>query len=154
MKAYLVQHGEAKPKEEDPDRPLSDRGRADVEKVAEFLASADAKVERILHSGKTRARQTAELLAERLRPVAGVEQIDGLDPLAESSVWAGRLAEEREDVMLVGHLPHMAKLSARLLTGNDEGKVVEFRMGGVVCLERGEARTWAVRWMVVPELLP
>jgi len=63
MRLYLVQHGKAKSKDEDPDRPLTDQGRNDIKKVAVFLAeNAGLKVTSIYHSGKTRARQTAEVL--------------------------------------------------------------------------------------------
>jgi len=34
MKLYLVQHGEANSKAEDPQRPLAERGRGDVARVA------------------------------------------------------------------------------------------------------------------------
>ena len=37
MKLYLVQHGEALPKEINSDRPLSDQGRQDLEQFARFL---------------------------------------------------------------------------------------------------------------------
>ena len=35
MRLYLVQHGEAKPEEEDPERPLTDRGASDVRRCLE-----------------------------------------------------------------------------------------------------------------------
>jgi len=68
MNLYLVQHAEAKRKEEDPERPLSEKGRVDIRKVAVYIAGhINIKVSAIIHSGKTRARQTAEALAEYLR---------------------------------------------------------------------------------------
>jgi len=154
MKLYLVQHGDAKPKEEDPDRPLSARGLADVGTVADFLQrGAGITVSSIAHSGKLRARQTAELLAKRLNPPSGVTQADGLDPLAESVVWAERLNTIAGDIMLVGHLPHLSSLAARLLCGEPEKRIVNFTMGSVLCLERDDAGGWTVRWMVTPELV-
>ena len=62
MRLYLVQHGEPVPKEINPDRPLSDKGRHDVEKVGRFLQQAGVAMGVIVHSGKTRAAQTAGLL--------------------------------------------------------------------------------------------
>ena len=70
MRLYLVQHGEALPKQVDPERPLSERGRSDVARVADFLKGAGIRVTRVAHSGKTRARQTAELLASFVRRLA------------------------------------------------------------------------------------
>ncbi len=81
MHLYLVQHAEAKPREDDHQRPLSDQGRADIQKVAAFLGDRGIPVSRIIHSGKLRARQTAEALAERMIATGGVSETDGLAPL-------------------------------------------------------------------------
>ena len=154
MKVYLVQHAVAKSKEEDPDRPLSDRGWAEIRTVAAYAAEhADIDVKQIYHSGKARARQTAEALAAALHSVEGVEQVDDLSPLAEPSIWAARLADLTEDIMLVGHLPHLSKLAGLLLCQDEANTVVAFQMGGVVCLSQAEAGDWSVRWMVTPEIV-
>jgi len=153
MNLYLVQHAEAKPREEDPQRPISDQGRADIQKVAAFLGDRGLPVSRIIHSGKLRARQTAETLAERLKATGGVSENDCLAPLDDPAVWAGRLSEFDENLMLVGHLPHIGKLAAFLVTGDADQPVVTFKPGGVVCLERDDEGRWSLRWMVVPEML-
>lgn len=153
MHLYLVQHAAALPKEEDPKRPLSEKGEGDIRKVAAFLTEHKAvKVSHILHSGKLRAEQTAEALAEHLHP-GSVTATDGLNPLDDPTVWVGHLAETDEDLMQVGHLPHMSRLAARLIMGDADQPVVQFRMGGVVCLGRDEGGRWSLRWMVVPEIL-
>ena len=154
MRLYLVQHGEAKREEEDPSRPLTERGKAEVEKVARFLAEAGIEVERILHSGKLRASQTAEILGHHLKPSEGVEAVDGLEPMADPRVWAGRLEKLNEDLMLVGHLPHLRKLASLLLVGRDDLEIVRFRYGGAVCLERGEKNLWSLVWFIRPEIIP
>ena len=154
MKLYLVQHAEPKPKEEDPERPLSEKGWSEIRKVATFAAEhADIKVNSIMHSGKTRARQTAEVLAEYLRPPKGVKETEGLEPLADPSRWAQRLAEAEEDIMLVGHLPHLGKLSSYLLCQDADRQIIDFQMGGIVCLGRDESGMWSIQWMVVPQML-
>ena len=63
MKLYLAQHGEACPKEVDPERPLTDQGREDIERLTAFLGRAGIQVTRVIDSGKLRAAQTADLLA-------------------------------------------------------------------------------------------
>ncbi|MEA3276673.1 MAG: histidine phosphatase family protein, partial [Pseudomonadota bacterium] len=68
MRIYLTQHGLAVPKDVDPDRPLNERGREDMRRLADFLDKAGVHVEQVLHSGKTRAEQTAAILAEALLP--------------------------------------------------------------------------------------
>ena len=154
MILYLVQHAEAKQEQEDPERPLSEKGWADIRKVAAFVAEqTNIRVDSIMHSGKTRARQTAEVLAKSLNPPEGIREADGLQPLADPSTWADRLAEVEEDVMLVGHLPHLSKLSAHLLCQDEHQGIIDFQRGGIVCLGRDESGIWSVRWMVIPQIL-
>ena len=154
MKLYLVQHGEAKREEEDPARPLTDRGREEAEKIANHIAKTGVQVERILHSGKLRAKQTAEIMAKHLKPPKGVDQADNLDPLADPKIWAEKLKDISEDIMLVGHLPHLSKLASLLLTGNADLEPIKFRMAGIVCLERDEKGKWSLLWALRPENIP
>jgi phosphohistidine phosphatase len=154
MRLYLVQHGDAVPEDVDPARPLSETGRSDVAKVARFLAASGVRVGQMLHSGKLRAEQTAELLAAKLAPGhtpvarAGLNPKDPTDDIAhEVGVW-------HQDVMLVGHLPFMAKLASRLVTGGEDVPVVAFQPGAIVCLERSEEQRWTITCMVRPEVLP
>jgi phosphohistidine phosphatase len=153
MRLYLVQHGEAKPREEDSDRPLTEKGRADLRAVIDMLGRDAFHVDRILHSGKTRARQTAEILAERLKPSRGLAAADGLDPLADPAAWVRRLRGDDRTLMLVGHLPHLAKLTGLLVSGDPASEVVIFRRGAILCLERGNGGRWLVQWLVIPGLV-
>ena len=109
---------------------------------------------RVAHSGKLRAQQTAELLATALAAGRVPEVIAGLSPNDPVEPMVRRIADWTSDVMLVGHLPFMGKLVARLVAG-DEGKpVAAFVPGTVVCLEQDEAGRWVISWMVRPELAP
>jgi len=152
MRIYLVQHGEAKRKEEDPARPLTEDGRSEVERVGRFLARIGVRVDRILHSGKLRAAQTAELMAKYVKSMEKIEAVDCLDPFADPRIWAERLDKSEHDLMLVGHLPHLKRLASLLLTGRDDLEIVRFRYAGVVCLER-DGR-WSILWIIRPDMLP
>lgn len=72
MFLYLVQHAEAKREEEDPSRPLSEKGLEEIKKVALYAERLNIKVSQIFHSGKRRALQTAEVLAQHLRIERGI----------------------------------------------------------------------------------
>ncbi len=150
VKLYLVQHGHAVPEEENPERPLSEKGRTDVARMAEFLGMWGVRVEKIVHSGKTRARQTAEILAPALGALDKVEMTAGLNPGDPVAPWADRVAEWNEDCMLVGHQPFMGRLAARLVTGRDNPDVARYEPGSVVCVERSPEGTWAITCMVRP----
>lgn len=153
MYLYLVQHGEAKSEQEDPSRPLSEKGIRDVRKVASFISQREKiEPECIFHSGKLRAAQTAGILSEYIQTGKGACEAEGLAPMDDPDGWAERLRSSGMDVMIVGHLPHLSRLSSLLLCGNPEAGMVNFKMGGVLCLKREEDK-WSVEWMVVPEML-
>jgi phosphohistidine phosphatase len=153
MFLYLVQHAEAKSEAEDPGRDLTDKGRLDMEDVAHHLKRLKVQVRQIFHSGKTRAQSTAHILALHVKAPAGVSKTGGLAPLDDPEIWADRIAKMDEDILLVGHLPHLARLATLLLCGNKENGVINFQQGGVVRLRRLEAGPWAVDWMVVPAII-
>ena len=151
MKLYLVQHGLAVDKGEDPERPLSNQGREDIVRTGGFLGLFERpKPMRIVHSDKLRARQSAEMFAEAWQCHV-VEPSSELAPNADPHIWASRLIEIHEDMMLVGHLPHLPRLASLLLCGKADGEIVRFRNGGVVCLERTE-NDWSICWHVNPTL--
>ncbi len=64
-----------------------------------------------------------------------------------------RLLTESKSLMLVGHLPYLSRLVARLLEMEQDRVVVEFRMGGVVRLDRNQGGKWVVHWAITPEQL-
>jgi len=153
MRFYLVQHGAALTGEVDPARPLSESGRQDVQAMAEFLKGAGIRVERVWHSGKLRAQQTAHLLAKAVLPRGKIEQVGGIGPnddvagfVSDADVW-------EQDILVAGHLPFLSRLVARLVAGDPEHELVQFLPGSVVCLERQELDRWTLLWMIRPELL-
>ena len=154
MKLYLVQHGEAKTKDQDPDRSLTDKGRDNSEKTACFASEqAHISVETVFHSGKTRSKETAEIMAAYLFPPKGIIQEQDLSPNDNPKIWAGRLSQEQKDLMVVGHLPHLSKLVSLLLTKNDEQAPIGFKNSGIVCLQKDDNSNWLLSWLVTPEIL-
>jgi len=97
--------------------------------------------------------QTAEVFAEA-KPENGISEADGLDPLADPKIWAERLEELGEDLMLVGHLPHLSRLVSLLTLKSPEHEIIKFSMGGIVCLERIKPRKWMILWAVIPDMIP
>jgi phosphohistidine phosphatase len=154
MRLYLVQHGEARSRSEDPERPLTKQGREDVSRTAAFARQAGVNVDQIRHSGKLRAVETAAILAEQLKPTHGVVATPELSPQGDVGSIAELLDRETRPLMFVGHLPFMERLTGRLVAGDKECPVVRFQKGGIVCLERDpRLRSWSVLWVVIPELI-
>ncbi len=152
MRLYLVQHGEAHPESVSAQRDLTPQGRADLEKLAERLGSRGVRVARIAHGGKTRALQTAEILAAQLAPGVKPEMLEGLSPNDPVAPIAAQARAWGEDTLLAGHQPFMGKLATLLLAGREQSPVFGFQPGGIACLERG-AGGWEIAWMLRPELL-
>jgi phosphohistidine phosphatase len=149
MQLYLVQHGQATAESDDPERPLTDRGLGDVACVAHHaVVELGVRPARVFQSGKTRARQTAEAWGELLH--ADVEKADALAPNDDPAIWAERIQVGADDLMLVGHLPHLARLAGLLLTGAPDRSVIRFRQGGLVGLERTDTG-WVVSLVLPPE---
>jgi len=153
MRLYLMQHGSAVPKETDPDRPLSEKGRADVRRLAAFLRRTGVRVDQVLHSGKTRAEQTAALLAEALLPAGQPQARAGLDPNDPLEILTPELAYWTADTMLVGHLPFLGRLASLLLAKDPDRPLLAFQPGSLACLEKDADAHWTLRWMLRPELL-
>lgn len=156
MKLYLVQHGKACDKEVDPERPLTDRGRADIERLAQCLKQANVKADRIIHSGKLRAVQTAEVLAHVIAPGLDLESSNSINPNDDPAAfqWQQDNAnnEKNTNIVLVGHLPFMGKLVSHLLVADAGKDIVAYRPGTVVCLERVD-NAWRLNWMIRPGLV-
>lgn len=153
MRLYLVQHGNAVASEVDPERPLSDRGQQDVEKIAGFIKPLTLNIDYIWHSEKKRAAQTAEIIAASIPPQKACIQRQGLAPNDDVTALKNELASANQDIMIVGHLPFLSKLASLLLAGSESANTVAFKQGGIVCLSRSEQGQWQIDWMVTPELL-
>jgi len=154
MEIYLVQHGEAKTEEEDPQRPLTEKGRQDVAKVAAQLAKQGVHIDRIVHSSKLRAKQTAEIFAAQLKPPAGLAEMPGLAPKDDIAIARDFLETAAGPVMIVGHLPHLDRLSSILLSGNENAGIIAFRYAAVICMTKEQQEQhWKIRWLLSPDLV-
>jgi len=151
MHCYLMRHGEAKTEGEEPARSLSERGREEVRLVALHAAAAGVQVAEILHSGKLRARQTAEILADYLRPQRGTREIEGLGPNDDPEKAKAELEAASEPLMIVGHLPHLSLLASALILGGSKTDLIQLGSGAMVCLVRTK-EAFLLEWLLTPEL--
>jgi phosphohistidine phosphatase len=154
VRVYLVQHGQSKSEEEDPQRRLTSQGIGEVQKIADFLRPLELRLDAVWHSGKARAQQTAELLAPAVSARDRIVQREGLGPKDQVAPTTQALEEAGGDVMIVGHLPFLSNLAALMTTGSEANEIVRFQFGCVVCIERDEKGKWKVAWMITPALVP
>ncbi|HKK15154.1 MAG TPA: phosphohistidine phosphatase SixA [Gammaproteobacteria bacterium] len=153
MKLYLVQHGQALTKDVDPGRPLHPQGEEEVRRVAEFLGQTGMTVDRVVHSGKMRAHQTADILANALLINGEAEAIEGINPQDPVQDFSKKVSHLKHDTMVVGHLPFMARMVSYLVTGHEQPAIVAYKPGSIVCLQPDEELKWQIHWMVRPDTL-
>ena len=152
MALYLVQHGKSLSKDVDPEKGLSEEGVSEVQRIAEVAAGYGCRVAKLSHSGKKRAKQTAEIFASHLNPEKGVEKIDGINPLDDVAAFSETLAVN-DNVMLVGHLPFMERLTSYLIVRSIEPPLIKFQNGGIVCLDKQpDAQNWIIKWSLMPTI--
>jgi phosphohistidine phosphatase len=145
--SYLVRHGTAAPGPSDRARPLTADGRAEIEATARALVGHGVQIAEIRHSGLVRARESAEVLGRALAPARGVRATAGLAPDDDPDIAAAELDLAREPLMLVGHLPHLARLATAMVGETQMGRV-HFAPGTAVGLRRS-ASGWQLD-LVVP----
>jgi phosphohistidine phosphatase len=152
MALFLVQHGKSLPKDVDPDQGLSEEGVAQVRRIADVAKGYEVQVNCIWHSGKIRARQTAEIFASALEPKQGVQEKNGLKPLDDVAAFAASI-NHQDNMMLVGHLPFMERMAAYLITNKTEKAVFKFQNGGIVCMDIDpDSQSWVIKWTLMPHI--
>ena len=154
IRIYLAQHGLAVDKAVDPERPLSEQGISQTQAVAEQLQLANINVTRIFHSGKLRARQTAEIFASAL----AVDNIGSTGNFSANDDIRQTVSQLTfDDALYIGHLPHLEKLTSLLVSSDESSKVCRFQNSAVICIEDDDTcehdSDFAVKWYLTPELL-
>ena len=145
MLLFLVHHGDAVGPDVDPRRPLSAEGKAEVERLAAQAASLGARPTVVWHSGKLRAKQTAEAFWRACNALAEFSATRDLQPDDPPQWLRDRLRLETRDILIAGHFPYLPRLLALLITGGEAGVV--FPQHAVVALEtQDEGQTWQERW--------
>ena len=150
MAFYIVQHGLSLPKDQDPEKGLAPEGIEEVRRIAGVARDYGVKVERIVHSGKKRALQTAEIVANILNPKGGITEIDGIKPLDDVAGFASQV-DFQANTLVVGHLPFLERLTSFLITGQQDPVVFKLQNGGILCLDRIENQDApAIKWALMP----
>jgi phosphohistidine phosphatase len=142
LKLFLVHHGDAVDPEVDPRRPLSSIGQQHVERLAADAAARGARPAVVWHSGKLRAKQTAEAFWRACNALADFSATRDLQPDDPAEWIRDRLRGESRDVLIAGHFYHLPRLLALLASGASR-----FPLHGIVALEStDEGTTWNELW--------
>lgn len=153
MNLYLVHHGPAVGPDVDPRRPLSAVGRVTVDRAAALTAGRGAHPVVVWHSGKLRAKQTAEAFWRACNALAEFSATRDVQP-DDPPMWIrDRLRGEPRDILLAGHFPHLPRLLAQLTRAQPDA-AHDFPPHGVVALVTDdEGETWKESWRIAEEVL-
>jgi phosphohistidine phosphatase len=140
----------------DADRPLTERGRRRLDRAARGLRRLGVRPDRILHSGFTRARETAERIVAGLKVDAPrFVVVAALVPEADPSEFFRILPSlAAEQLLCVAHAPILDRILA--LACGVKGRLVSaLGKAGAVCLELPDSCRPAARivWFLPPKLL-
>ena len=151
MNLYILQHGEAVPKEIDPERPLSEHGNRDIRILARHMQNMGVQLGNVFHSGKLRAEQSARLIAETLSPEIQPVQTEGLNPNDDPAVIIGDIEQLNENILIATHMPFVSRMCSTLLTGTTDAEFASIP-GTLFCLEKADNK-WRLAYMLTPDFL-
>ena len=152
MALYLVQHGKSLSKDVDPDPGLTEDGKTTVSRIADVAASYGIQPTQIRHSGKQRAKETAEILKKTLKVATQLTPMKGIAPKDDVTPFTQTL-DGTDGLMIVGHLPFLERLCALLTTGDPDLTVFKFQNGGIVCLDQlAPPYGWVIKWALMPDI--
>lgn len=157
MEIYLVRHGAAYEKEEDPERHLNNDGVNQCHLTGRALKRLDIQFDLIVSSPKARARQTAEIIAEEVGySREEIKITEALEPTALPKDTISYLNDFAgiKRLMLAGHLPLLGHLASELLINTSQ--IPFYFEPGAVCqinTEQPYYYTGNLRWFLTPEQL-
>lgn len=140
MRLYLMQHALAYSSEEDSARELNPDGVKQAKRSAIGIKRLGLEFDLIMTSPKRRAQQTAALVAEAVRyPYSDIMTTEALLPDRTPDGLLELLQKESTEsrILVVGHLPHLARLAEALTNGGD----LVFENAGLTCLEMSGPKT-------------
>ena len=157
MEIYFLRHGDAGAAEgwkgSDAERPLSKDGAARMEKEAAAIARVRPALDAIFTSPLVRARQTAEIVAKKLRLVRALVLEERLAPGFGADELKGILEEHRalRGLMLVGHEPDFSRVISSCIGGGS----VECRKGSLIRVDMDDISSLAgvLVWLLPPQML-
>ena len=123
-----------------------------MDRLGEFLKRAGIQLDRVMHSGKLRASQTAERLAIALAPGLELDTRSNINPNDDPTAFDWQNEGRDQNSLVVGHLPFLAKLVSHLVIEDENRLITAYQPGSIVCLELNSNAHWQINWMIRPEL--
>jgi phosphohistidine phosphatase len=156
MRIYFMRHAEAADGADDHARPLTEHGRHDARKLAQFLAKSGIEFDAACASPLVRARQTAEMVlkfaaSENCVPLEIADALTNSASAAEFDRWLHELAPARH-LLLVGHEPSISE-HVRKFVGIVRPSGFEMPKGAIACVETADRRAGVLKMFLSPKRL-
>lgn len=155
MALFLVQHGISSASHRDQQKELTEKGKKETKRIAEVAKSYNIGVEKIIHSGKKRAEQTALLFHQALLVKTPMEKVSGINPLDDVHTFSLNIGPESA-LMVVSHMPFLQRLVSLLTCGAEDVRVYQFQNSGIVCLDAEVGNNgpldWFIKWTLNPHI--
>ena len=160
MELYILRHGLAMDRtdwtrRDDSERPLTAEGRKKTRRIARAMLKLDLQFDWIISSPYARAKETAEIVAEVLKPKRPLELRHELTPDGSAKDLAKLLSSRPKSAqrfLIVGHEPDLSQFISVLLTGKPVSRVV-MKKGGLCKLQIDQFR-WGgcavLEWLLTP----
>jgi phosphohistidine phosphatase len=163
MNLYVLRHAEAEPKgpswaAHDHERPLTPSGIKKFERSLKGLRGLELKIDLVLSSPFTRARQTAEIFCRAFKAGRKLEFTLHLIPSGDPRKLISDLRQsyaDRENIVIVGHEPYLSELVSQLI-GGDIYSNLALKKGGICKLEADKLaydRCATLKWLLTPRQL-
>ena len=153
MKLYFLRHGLADWPEWDPardhERPLTKEGLKKMKAQARTLAALNLKLDAILSSPYTRAYQTADIVAARLKLEVKTEPLLATGFTAEKLASIVEAYADAQALLLVGHEPSFSTVIAGLIGGGR----VQLRKGALARVDVNAELQGELVWLLQPKVL-
>jgi phosphohistidine phosphatase SixA len=156
MRAYIIQHAEARRVEDNPPvRTLSEKGTEDTYRLANYINSSGDVADRFMHVGSEWTQDNAEKLAKFMGSEGKASQTPYvLTRETDITAFIDDLNSTSDTVVASTPSDVAMRAVTRLLTGREDPVILAKASGLCSCLERGDDGVWKLLWMVKPDQLP
>lgn len=141
-----MQHGDAEPESVNSERPLSQKGTDDIQRLCQRMQALGIELTHIFHSGKRRAEQTAGIISQQLAPMVKPAIAGGLKANDDPAVITAVIEQMDDNVLIASHMPFVSRLCSTLLTGSPDTEFAS-QPGTLFCLEKNSDR-WRMIYML------
>ncbi len=157
MRCYFLRHGVAVDPDQwegdDADRPLTAEGKERMAREAKTIAELSLEFDAIITSPLLRAKQTADIVADKMKIRSRLVEDRRLGFAFDSRALKGILCERpgASAIMLVGHEPSMSRAIGEVVGGAR----IDLKKGSLACVDFDNPASLVgeLVWLIPPKVL-